>query len=227
MRKIESELKADISFKDGGVLKDNLWSFARRRAGLIAVCLVWTFFYVHSEFHGESASYQGGGFTLTWPIFGLFLFNLIVFIVCLVLVIVNLVKQRFSWRDSSFILMSLIFARVLLHVPYIHAGMAVKAIIFSQAPSLCEPTQSAYLNQAGFKYCYEWMSYPEARFIVVSPEIKLTDVDLSKYPSENWPSSILNEFEKEKSGYKFLGQCGYKEVYKLFNNTYYMRVFCE
>lgn len=203
-----------------------LWSFIRRRAGFIAVILFWIFLYLHSEFHGEDELYQGGGYTITLPIFVLFSFNLFVFITCLILVVVNLFKQRFSWRDDSFILMSLILVRVFFHVPYIRADTAVKALFFSQAPSLCESTQSEYLNRIGFKYCYEWVSYPEARFVVISPDVELTDVNLPKYPSDNWPPQLLAEIEKEKTGYRFMA-CGYKEVHKSFGGVYYIRAFCE
>lgn len=203
-------------------------AFVQRRPWLAAVILIWIFLYLHSAFHNENELYQGGGYTITLPIFVLFSFNLFVFITCLTLVVVNLFKRRFSWRDDSFILMSLVLARVFFHVPYIRADMAVKALFFSQVPSLCESSaQSKYLNQIGFKYCYEWVSYPEARFVVISPDVELTDVNLPKYPSDNWPPQLLAEIKKEKKGYRFMEQCGYKEVHKSFNDVYYIRAFCE
>ncbi len=208
-------MKCDNERPDPGFLK--LWSFVQRRLGLIVVVLIWIYFYIYSEFQTES--YQKGN----W-FYGIRLVDLLVFVTCLILIFVNLVKYRFSWRNNSFILLLLVLVRVCFAQPIAQADLATKAFVFSQFPSMCKPTQSEYLNGVGFKYCYDFESYPEASFIVVSREIELTSVDLRKNSSD-WRAPLLDELKKEKTNFN-LTQCGVRDVYKSFNSTYFIFALC-
>lgn len=189
---------------------------SRRRKGLMTVVAIWIGLYFLSEFPTKAYE-NGGGLVETVQL----LFNAICFLTCFVLAAISVFRRRFSYRSDSFILLMLLSVKAIFGSAIAYADLGIKAIVFSAAPGLCQSTGSEYLNRVGFKLCYSWAHYPEARFIVLSPIIDLTK------SIDSWPSEFITELGSEKTKYNFIATCGYREVHWSLSSTYFIRSYCQ
>ncbi|MDP1610951.1 MAG: hypothetical protein Q8M11_07810 [Sulfuritalea sp.] len=191
-------------------------SFARRRRWLVVVVGIWICFYILSEFPTEA--YENGGGALDAA---QLLFNVLCFFSCLLVVIVSLFRKRFNYGSDAFILLGLLLAKAAFGNAIVYADLGLKAIMFSAAPGLCQMPDSDYLKQTGLKLCYSWVHDPDARFVVSSPVIDLTkNIDA-------WPLMFRTELAAEKTRYNFIATCGYRDVHRALNNTYFIKIYCQ
>ncbi|PPD45291.1 MAG: hypothetical protein CTY16_10350 [Methylobacter sp.] len=184
----------------------------------IAIIFAWVFIYIYAETDFPGEDYVNG--------IGIFdaaiiIFNLLCFFISMLIVFFSIAKRQFSYKNSSFIILLLLFFRWIFSDYYHYIDLGAKSVFISINTNHCELTDSEYLNNYGIRFCYSWVHYPEAQFILLSNNFDLREAISS------WPHSIVSEMQKEKSKYNFVVTCGYREIYKSFSNLYFMRVSCQ
>lgn len=183
--------------------------FVRQRPWLIAIFFSWIMMYIYSE-KGE-AEHNTAIFLEIIYFFGSF---------CVVFF--NLITLRIRFGDTSLIVFLFLFvgffgSRSLIY----HADMTAKSIYFSLFQDQCRPMKSDYLNSLGIKFCYGWAYYPQARLILLSP-----NVNLSKAVN-NWPSPVIAAFSQDIKLLNWFVNCKPVDVNKPVKDIYYLRVYCE
>lgn len=183
--------------------------FVRRRPGLIAILISWVALYVYSE-QGESERDTAIVLVMIY-LFASFW-----------VVVFNLITLQIRISDTSlivFLLLVIDFAgsRNIIY----HADMTAKSMYFSLFKDACKPVDSDYLNGLGIKFCYGWAYYPQARLILLSP-----NVDLSK-AIHSWPGPIISAFSQKNETFHWIVDCGSVEINRPTTYMYYIHVNCQ
>jgi hypothetical protein len=186
----------------------------RQKHWLIAILFSWIVLYFYSE-KGEAERNTT------------IIIKLIYLTVSFCFVLINSLKLKFSFRDTSFI----VFVSMLIilfgsnSIVY-HADMTAKSMYFYYSNKLCKKTNSNYLNYMGIKICYSQVYYPQARIILLSPRIDLAKEMITHHDSI--VNELSNELHKENKLLEGFSGCTSVEVNDpLKKGIYYLRVFCQ
>jgi len=189
-------------------------NFIRNRPVFFAVVLIWSCFYVWSEFPSEEYR-AGGGLLDTVQI----AFNVTCFLTCLLLIAIQIVRRKFIWYSDALIVATLLLLKATFSDAIAIADLGIKAVVISTVAGTCTNPKSNILAQSGFEYCYSWMHFPDVRFVVRSPAVDLTRIS-------NWSPAFVNELSREPTGFNLIA-CGNRYVYRVFADVYLVRSYCQ